>query len=236
MARAQVCGVFAGASVDSVWASEDDTVPRKGMISDEVEDVLAAVGCARAFASDAKTVAREGGTVHARGGVCLWAWRGMYLVACCDGMQCIAGGTLCSSILRTLKEGENAMGVSMPCDDWVSAIRTMSSGLGILRARRVVKVPEANSREATDLRRILAGVVKFGESSKAAFGAVENLARVVARWVWEAVRLMAPAVRLARERAGEMRLGSVVLRSWRQVVTRRGPPGGGLEGGEQGVG
>ena len=34
---------------------------------------------------------------------------------------------------------------------------------------------------------------------------------------------MAPAVRLARERAGEMRLGSVVLRSWRQVVTRRGP-------------
>ena len=112
------------------------------------------------------------------------------------------------------------MGVSMPCDDWVSAIRTMSSGLGILRA---VKVPKELSREVTDLRRILAGVVKFGESSKAAFEAVENLARVVARWVWEAERLMAPAVRLARERAGEMRLGSVVLRSWRQVVTRRGP-------------
>ena len=57
------------------------------------------------------------------------------------------------------------MGVSVPCDDWVSAIRTMSSGLGILRVGRVVKVPKELSREATDLRRILAGVVKFGESS-----------------------------------------------------------------------
>ena len=221
LARAQVCRVFAGASVDSVWAAEDDTVPRKGRISDEVEDVLAAVGCARAFASDVKRWPGRVGQcmrgvecVCGHGGGCTW-WHA--------AMECSALQAERCAILRTLKEGENAMGVSMPCDDWVSAIRTMSSGLGILRAGRVVKVPKELSREATDLRRILAGVVKFGESSKAAFGAVENLARVVARWVWEAERLMAPAVRLARERAGEMRLGSVVLRSWRQVVTRRGP-------------
>ena len=54
MARAHVRKVFVEASVDSAWASADDTVPRKGRISDEVEDVLAVVGCARAFASDAK--------------------------------------------------------------------------------------------------------------------------------------------------------------------------------------
>jgi len=76
-------------------------------------------------------------------------------------MECSALQVERRAIFRALKDGENVMGVSMSCDDWVSAICTMRSGLGLIRMRRLVRIPEEDSKEAADLRRTLAGVVKL---------------------------------------------------------------------------
>ena len=53
-ARGKGLEVMRAASRDSVWAEDEDRRPRRGRVSEEQEDVLAAVGCVRAFPCDGK--------------------------------------------------------------------------------------------------------------------------------------------------------------------------------------
>ena len=68
----------------------------------------------------------------------------------------------------------------------------MQKGLGQKRGR----VPKEGEAHGVALRRVLAGVVRYGDQGKQAARALVRLVVVVCRWVWAAEKLMSDVVRI----------------------------------------
>ena len=94
----------------------------------------------------------------------------------------------------------------------------MQRGLGQKRG----SLPAAGEPHGVALRRILAGIVRYGDHGKEAARALERLGVVVCRWVWAADKLMRPVMVREKQAAEDMRCLSAVLWGWRVVVARGG--------------
>ena len=72
------------------------------------------------------------------------------------------------------------------------------------------------------LRRVLAGIVRYGDHRREAARALERLVTVVCRWVWAANAMMQAVVRQQRQTVDNLRCAATVMKGWRMVVARGG--------------
>ena len=120
------------------------------------------------------------------------------------------------AITAALRTGDPHMGSL--CDEWGWAKGVMQKGLGQRRGT----LPGEGESHGLALRRILAGIVRFGDQGREAARALERLVIVVCRWVWAADRLMHPVMIQEKQAVEGLRCLAVVMRGWRVVVARGG--------------
>ena len=120
------------------------------------------------------------------------------------------------AITAALRLGDPYMGSL--CDEWGWAKVVMQKGLG----QKSGSLPGAGDPKGMALRRVLAGIVRYGDHRREAARALERLVTVVCRWVWAANEMMQDVVRQERQTVDDLRCAATVMKGWRLVVARGG--------------